>query len=258
MAVAFYLVVRNGPSKNSSALIHPQHSKGLFSGLSIVFGSKDFWKLVPLTFASYGTLITVQGLWGGPYLMHTYGLSKATASGVLMAVPLGVICGAPLWGRWSDKIGRRKMPILLGQGVMLVVFSSLAMHLHHLTPWGLLLQFWLIGFTYSSNSIIYAQVKEIFPLCIGGTALSSLNFFLMLGGAVFQHLMGIIMGNWQPSLTGDIPVSAYQYGFGISAALLALALAVYNGSREAGSGAIDRGDDRQLKLDGQPNGKGDQ
>jgi len=70
-------------------------------------------------------------------------------------------------------------------------------------------------------------VKETFPLAIAATALTSLNFFNILGAAMFQQITGIIMGNWQPSAGGALPVAAYQWGFGVSAVLLFLALAVY-------------------------------
>ena len=232
LAVTMYLVVRDHPHQQAGTLPPaPPSMSDIFSGLRTVFGSSRFWRLAPLAFASYGAMITVLGLWGGPYLMHTYGLSKTTASGILLAIPVGAICGAPLWGRWSDKLGRRKLLALLVQGAMLLVFSSLAMGLK-LPVWGLLLQCWLLGFTATASTLLYAQVKETFPLFIAGTALTALNFFLMLGGAVFQHMMGIIMGNWTPSITGALPLVAYQWGFGVCAAMLALALIVYIGSKD--------------------------
>jgi len=238
LAVALYLVVRDYPLLQADTLPHNRPSGAdLFSGLRTVFGSGLFWRLAPLGFASYGTLITAQGLWGGPYLVDIYGMSKAAAGTVLLAIPIGIICGAPVWGRWSDSMGRRKMPILLGQGVMLLVFSSLALDLQ-LPRWGLLMQCWLLGFTGAAGFVMYAQVKETFPLSIAGTALTALNFFVMLGAAMFQHMMGFIMDHWQPSITGALPVAAYQWGFGASAALLALALALYTGSRDSGPGSI--------------------
>jgi predicted MFS family arabinose efflux permease len=230
LAVIIYVVVRDHPHRQAGTPPDaPPSMSDIFAGLRTVFGSSRFWRLAPLAFASYGAMITVLALWGGPYLMHTYGLSKTTASGILLAIPIGAICGAPLWGRWSDKLGRRKFLIMSVQAVMLLVFSSLALGLK-LPGWGLLLQYWLLGFTATASTLLYAQVKETFPLFIAGTALTALNFFLMLGGAVFQHLMGIIMGNWTPSITGYLPVVAYQWGFGVSAALLALALIVYTTS----------------------------
>ena len=236
MAATMYLVVRDHPPQEPGTLPPaPPSMTDIFSGLRTVFGSSLFWRLAPLAFASYGALITVQGLWGGPYLMHTYGLSKASSSGILLAIPIGAICGAPLWARWSDKLVRRKLPILLGQAAMLLVFSSLIIDMQ-LPRWGLLLQFWLLGITSASSFIMYVQVKETFPLFIVGTALTALNFFVILGAAMFQHMMGIIMDNWQPSITGVLPFAAYQWGFGVSAALLALALILYTRSRDTGPG----------------------
>lgn len=237
MAVIMYLGVRDHPPQPAGALPPaPPSMTGIFSGLRTVFSSGLFWRLAPLGFASYGTLIAAQGLWGGPYLMHTYSISKAAASGILLAIPVGTICGAPLWGRWSDRLRRRKFPALLGQGAMLLVFSSLIIDLQ-LPRWGLWLQFWLVGVTSASCYILYAQVKETFPLSIVGTALTALNFFVFLGAAMFQHMIGLIMENWQPSTTGAFPLVAYQWGFGVSAGLLALALMVYISSRDTKPGS---------------------
>ena len=236
LAIAIYLVVRDHPPQEAAAPSSPPSMTEIFSGLRTVFGSGLFWRLAPLGFASYGTLITAQGLWGGPYLMHTYGMSKAAAGGILLAIPVGLVCGAPLWGHWSDRLGRRKLPALLVLGAMLVVFSSLALDLG-LPRWGLVLQCWLLGFTGAGGFVLYAQVKETFPISIAGTALTALNFFVMLGAAMLQHMMGIIMENWQPSVTGALPAVAYQWGFGASAAVLALALALYTTSRDTGPGA---------------------
>ncbi|MFA5284641.1 MAG: MFS transporter [Smithellaceae bacterium] len=165
LASAIYLVVRDHPDWQASGrLLTPLSMSGIFSGLLTVLGNSRFWYLAQLSFASYGVMTTLLGLWGGPYLMHVYGLSKANA------------------------------------GV--------------------------------SSTLLYVQVKETFPLSMAGTALTALNFFLMLGGAVFQHMMGIIMGHWSPSATGALPVVAYQWGFGVCVALLALALIAYIGSQD--------------------------
>ncbi|MRR17302.1 MAG: MFS transporter [Deltaproteobacteria bacterium] len=232
LAVTIYLVVRDHPERPAASQIQPPLSvSGIFSGLLTVLGDSRFWRLAPLSFASYGVMITILGLWGGPYLRDVCGLSKTSASVILLATPVGAVCGAPLWGRLSDILKRRKYLILFVQGVSLLLLSSLVMDLH-LPRWGLLVQYWLFGFAGVSSTLLYVQVKETFPLSIAGTALTGLNFFLMLGGAVFQHMMGIIMGHWTPSATGALPVTAYQWGFGVSAAVLALTLIVYIGSHD--------------------------
>jgi len=236
LAAGMYLVARDHPpERDGTPPPSTASSAAMWTGLRTVFGSRSFWCLAPLGFASYGALITAQGLWGGPFLMHTYGMSKAAASSILLAVPVGVVCGAPVWGRWSDAAGRRKPLVLAGLGSMLLVFSSLVLHLS-LSRWGLLAQCWLLGFTSAALYILYTQVKESFPLSIAGTALTALNFFVIMGAAMFQQVTGLIMGCWQPSAAGALPLIAYQWGFGSSAALLALALVVYVACRDTRPG----------------------
>ena len=235
-AVVMYLVVRDQPPGQCCEQPATSPTGGsMFSGLGTVFGSGLFWRLAPLAFASYGAQIAVQGLWGGPYLIHTFGMSKAAASAILLAVPVGVICGASSWGYISDKLGRRKMPILAGQAIMLLSFSGLCLGLS-LPGWALMLQCWLIGFAGSSSFVLYAHVKETFPVAIVGTALTALNLFVIMGAGTLQHLMGLIMDKWQPSAAGALPLAAYQWGFGFVALVLALSIVLYTTSRETGSG----------------------
>lgn len=236
LAVGMYLVVRDRPpaSDGSIPIAHPAaHTIG--AGLRTVFSSGAFWCLAPLGFSSYGALITAQGLWGVPYLVDTYGMSKASASSVLLAIPVGVVCGAPLWGRWSDKLARRKPLVLAGLGMMLLFFSSLALHLP-LTHRGLMIQCWLLGFSSAALYILYTQVKETFSISMAGTALTALNFFVILGAAVFQQLTGFILGLWKTADHATLPLVSYQWGFGTSALLLALSLTVYGFCRDTHPG----------------------
>lgn len=226
LAVGMYLVVRNHPPGQGRAQTASPSGAAMLDGLRNVFGSGPFWCLAPLGFASYGALITAQGLWGVPFLVDTYGMSKASASGVLLAIPVGVVCGAPLWGRWSDMLGRRKPLVLAGLLAMLLIFSSLVLHLP-LPHWGLVLQCWLLGFSSAALYILYTQAKETFSLSIAGTALTALNFFVIVGAAVFQQLTGFIMGFWKQPIGGRLPLAAYQWAFGVAALLLAVSLALY-------------------------------
>ena len=130
LAISIYAVVRDYPSPEGHIQRPTPPSQGIYSDLITVFGNSNFWRLTPLGFASYGTLITVQGLWGGPYLMHVYGMSKGAAGNILLAIPVGLACGAPLWGHWSDRLGKRKIPTLVVVAGMLIVYSSLIMDLH--------------------------------------------------------------------------------------------------------------------------------
>ncbi len=238
LALLMYLVVRDHPPGQKALQPGTALARGgFFSGLRTVFGSGLFWRMAPLSFSAYGGMIAAQGLWGGPYLMDTFGMSKADASSILLAIPVGVVCGAPLWGYVSDRLGRRKLPALLGTWAMLLVLSGLVFGVH-LPRWGILVQFWILGLTGSANTLLYAQVKETFPPLIVGTALTALNFFVIMGAAVLQHMMGFIMNRWEPLATGALPPEAYQWGFGACATVLGLSIALYLTSRDTRPGSI--------------------
>lgn len=227
LAGGMYLIVRDRPPRPDGAAIYtPPSPADVRAGLRTVFGSAAFWYLAPLGFASYGALIAAQGLWGVPYLTDTYGMSKSDASSVILAIPVGVVFGAPIWGRWSDKLRCRKPLVLAGLCAMLLLFSGLALHLP-LPRRGLTVLCWLLGFSSAALYILYTQVKESFSLSIAGTALTALNFFVILGAAMFQQMVGLVIGCWKTPAGNALPLAAYQWGFGISAVLLALALALY-------------------------------
>ncbi len=43
--------------------------------------------------------------------------------------------------------------------------------------------------------VSFAQIKELFPLSIVGTSTAALNIFPFAGGAVLQHLSGLMLDN---------------------------------------------------------------
>lgn len=71
---------------------------------------------------------------------------------------------------------------------------------------------------------------------MAGTALTALNFFVILGAAVFQQLTGFILGLWKTADHATLPLVSYQWGFGTSALLLALSLTVYGFCRDTHPG----------------------
>ena len=61
---------------------------GLMAGIKLVLSSGRFWPLAIWTFCVIGMSFAIGGLWGGPYLMQVYGLSKTEAGGVLSTFAL--------------------------------------------------------------------------------------------------------------------------------------------------------------------------
>lgn len=183
------------------------------SGMRSVLGYPSFWLLGFLGFCYYGNFMLVQSLWGGPYLMDVFHASRSAAGSVLFCSAGGFIAGCLCVGKISTNLLKsRKNTILIGQSMALALMLCLLGPAERLSPTGLKLLFVALGFTASSGITIYPMVREMFPNAIAGTALSTLNFFVVSGVAVIQMLVGIILDRF-PHVSGSYSAAAYHQAF---------------------------------------------
>ena len=66
-----------------------------------------------LAFFRYGTLVSLQGLWLGPYLIDTQGYSPVQTGNLLIFLAIGIIVGGPIAGRLSDRVLRSRKGVAL-------------------------------------------------------------------------------------------------------------------------------------------------
>jgi MFS family permease len=180
-----------------------------------------------LAFFWYANYMAVQGLWGGPYLMEILALSRNQSGTLLLATSVGFLIGCIFIGNISEKLFRsRKRTLLYGQFGMLCAML-LFLGPAESVPFPLLLAlFFLLGLTVSSGVAIYALIRESFPTAIIGTALTAVNFFILLGAAVIQQVMGFYIERF-PKAAAGYPPGAYHGAFLIPIIGLAVALCLF-------------------------------
>ena len=184
----------------------------LWEGARQVVSQKYFWPVAIWFFFDCGIFFGFGGLWGGPYLMHVYGLSKAEAGMVLSMIAWGMIVGSPLLGFLSDKIfkSRKKMFILCTSTLVLLLL------LLNLYPSGLsriFLYVFFFIFSVSASGIVvigFTTTKELFPVEIAGTSVGTVNLFPFLGGAVFMPLLGRVLDAFPQAEGGQYSLEAYS------------------------------------------------
>ena len=169
---------------------------GMLAAWSEIFGNRDFWLLGIIAFAWYGNYLALQGLWGGPYLMEVLHLSREATGRMLMFTSLGFMAGSMV----TDSIARRvfrsyKKTLLAGQLLLLCLMSAFLGWAEIIPRPLLMFVFFCIGLAVSSGVMIYPIIRSMFPVRIVGTALTSLNFFVLMGAAVTQQVMGLIIGS---------------------------------------------------------------
>lgn len=189
---------------------------GILEGIFLVIKSKLFWPTALCSF--FGALVSLSfnGLWGGPFLMHVYGMTRTQAGGVLSMMALGLIFGAPFWNWISHHVFySRKKILIISQLGGLCIFTPLAFFAGDFTETQLYL--WCFFFNFSLASIVvvgYSAIKDSFPIQISGTATGILNIFPFVGAALGQPLIGWYLDS-VGAAGGQYPVEAYSTAFKI-------------------------------------------
>ena len=155
--------------------------------------SLTFWQIGTLAFFRYGTMVSLQGLWLGPYLMNIENYSVVQTGNMLTMIAIGTMVGGPISGSLADRfLWSRKRFGLCTAG--LYTMSLLLMAIVPLNgPMWYGSVFFLMGFFCVSSMVIYTHAKEAFPESITGTVIAGVNLFTMAGGAVFMPLLGEII-----------------------------------------------------------------
>jgi hypothetical protein len=91
--------------------------------------------------------------------------------------------------------------------------------------------FFAIGLAVSSGVMIYPIIRAMFPVRIVGTALTSLNFFVLMGAASTQQVMGIIIGACDRTASGSRQ-AGFHAAFMLPVTVLAIAVVLFAFARD--------------------------
>ncbi|MBU5635512.1 MFS transporter [Geomonas sp. Red69] len=225
--VLVFLLVRDRPAVAVEGAGEPAPVKmGMLQAWKHITTNRDFWLLAGLAFAWYGCYLAVQGLWGGPYLMEVLKLSREETGRMLMFTSIGFICGSLVIDSIARKLAHSyKKTFLWGQILLLILMTGFQGPLDHLPLLLLGAYFFCLGLAVSSGVMIYPVNRSMFPVSIVGTALTSINLFVLLGAASVQQIMGMVLdavGKTTPEATAQAFHSAFLVPVGIQAVAAAL------------------------------------
>jgi sugar phosphate permease len=234
VTVLVFGMVRDKPAGPVAAAATSMKAEktGIMAAWRQIFSSRDFWLLGMIAFAWYGNYLALQGLWGGPYLMEIQHLSRESAGSMLMFTSLGFIVGSTL----IDNLARRlfqsyKTTLLAGQLLLLILMTAFLGWAELIPPPFLMALFFAIGLAVSSGVMIYPIIRAMFPVRIVGTALTSLNFFVLMGAATTQQIMGLIIGGGSGS-AASLHSTAFHTAFLLPVICLAVASALFMYARD--------------------------
>ncbi len=194
-------------------------------GLVVVSRTPSFWPIFAMFLTNYAVVITILGLWGGPYLAHVYGYDLETRGFYLLVLALSSMSAAFVWGVADRLFGTYRTPVLIGACLTLamLIWISLA---GKMSPAILMLWFVLYGFVTGYPPLLVGQARAMFPPQFVGRGLTLLNLATMGGVFIFQFATGAVIELMAPNQT-VYPLAAYQAAFALQAALLAISIVCY-------------------------------
>jgi MFS family permease len=164
-------------------------------------------------------------LWGVPYLQEKYQISVIAASAACSMIWLGIAVGSPLLGWVSDHYASRRLA--LGISALFGLCSSILLLYTHLSVEWMSVVLFILGLGAGGQTVSFAVVKDNNLPHLVGTASGFNNLSVLIGGALFQPLVGVFLqqcaGATQLNGVWTYPVSCYQYALSVMPISFALA-----------------------------------
>jgi sugar phosphate permease len=205
----------------------PQHASfsSQLAGLRQVLRSRFFWALAPLTTASQGAFLALQGLWAGPWLRDVAGMDRVALAEVLGGMSIALVVGFLTFGAAADSLRRRGVtPLMLSVGGM-AVFAGVQVLLIFAPVAGAPLLWLAFGFFGAAGTLPYAVLSQAFPKAVAGRVNAALNLLVFVAAFLTQWGLGALLHLWEDPVTNTYAPSGYGVSLALLAALQFLTLA---------------------------------
>lgn len=225
VAILCYVFVRNTPAEMNLPSIEEIEGKeintkstqkpNLMSGLLKVITNPRTWPGFVLFAGFFGAFVSMTGTWGRSYMVDVYNVSKVSASNYMMAAVLGMAIGSIVIGKISDKIKKRKLPMLIFAVVYTICWGIIVFVGGGKPPITILMPLlFVLGFTCSAFVLGWACSKEVNPPEIAGISTSVVNIGGFFGAAILPPLLGGVFDKLGTSLPAtEIYQKAFMYCF---------------------------------------------
>ncbi len=206
----------------------PANLKEMFAALWSVLKSPQMWLIGVIGCLFYLPASVFLDVWGIPYLKAVYQITPEQAASAVSMAFIGWIIAGPTIGALSDKIKRRRMPLIIC-ALMASILLSVIFYVPGLSLPVLYGLFFFVGVFCGAHPLCFAIGKENCPNEISGTAVAVTNTLIMCGGMIFHPLVGKMLDNHAVNVvvTNGIPVySASDYNYALTVVPVGLALSI--------------------------------
>lgn len=200
----FYFVQDGPPSKR----VKQRDTLPLSQTLRIVLSSSQNWCAAWYTALMNSVVFVLGAVWGSQYLMKVHQCTQQDATAITMMIFFGTMIGSPFVGWLSDKIGLRRLPMIVGAVLSFIVMMTL-MCVSQWSHLSLYIIFFLLGLLTSTQIITYPVIFESNDRRIIGMCESFAAVIILGVGALLLPLFGVIMDILNPH--ANLVYTAFDY-----------------------------------------------
>ncbi|MFM2129798.1 MAG: hypothetical protein RL477_1344 [Pseudomonadota bacterium] len=231
-AVLVWALVRDAPPG------HPWHNRRIESFREQLGGYLTILRLPGIPWimlmagVGYATMITLIGVWGGPYLHDVHGLGGVARGNVLTALVAGSVVGLLLYGPLDRWVDTRKYLVIGGTMLSAGLLAALAALAHPpvVLVAALFFAYGVIGSYYITN---IALGRAHYPDHLVGRGVTTVNLCTFLGVILVQFATARLMGAFGADAPGvAVPEAAYRVLFGALAVYALVAGLLYFRTRD--------------------------
>jgi MFS family permease len=209
-----YMFVQDYPSEKAleNELYHNQLSEmGFLKSLSKAVSNGQNWLLGIYTGLMNLPIMIIGGLFGVMYLTAVFGLSKTDATLVSSMVFLGTIFGAPLAGKVSDTLEKKRLPMIVSCVISMGILYTI-MYTNTFGFYPLIILFFALGLFTSSQVISYPAINENNPQSISSTSMGLAAVIIMGLGGFFQYYSGVLLDRaWDGTMVNSTPIYSKEH-----------------------------------------------
>lgn len=199
-ATLTYVLVRDDPRDAGLPSIreldgqasHAPRSGSWHAGLRAVARNRSTWPGFFVNLGLAGSFLSFAGLWAVPFLTDFHGMTRARATWHTTAMLFAFALSSLVTGKVSDRLGRRRGPILALGAVQVLCWVPLVAGVR-LPPAAMLAVFAAMGASAAGFTLSWASVKEVNPPALAGTAMAVVNTGVFLGPTIYQPLVGWVV-----------------------------------------------------------------
>jgi MFS family permease len=165
--------------------------KNVWKHFTVAMSNKQNWLCAIFAGLLNLPVMVLGALWGGYYLIHVHQLNNEQASFINSMIFFGMIIASPLLGWISDKMHSRKIPMLIGSFLSIMMAAGLFYFNHNFLELSIL--FFMIGFACTTQILSFSVVTETSNARGVSMAMSFISIIFYLIGAIGNPVFGYLM-----------------------------------------------------------------